>query len=209
MRNLVEDIVEKHDSHLSTGIIGSNALVQVLPERGEASLMYKIATQTTFPSLGAQVMMGATTVCENYECGAWHSQNMKMFGSLDKFFYRNLAGIHLKSPGYRRVLIQPQPVGDLRHVSASQLTIRGLITVDWTREQESFDLRVSIPAGVDADIAVPSLGGFSGAAITEGAATVWKSGAYVPGTSGLTGAKADSDSVLFHAGSGSYHFIYK
>jgi alpha-L-rhamnosidase len=204
VRNLLSDIA-KRDNHVSTGIIGSNALVHVLPKHGAASAMYKLATQTTYPSLGHQVMRGATTICETYECGPWVSQNMKMFASLDKFFYRDLAGINLGSPGYRRVSIQPQPVGELKNVVASQKTIRGTVTVDWTKEIASFDLKVTIPAGMEAAIFVPTLG-LKDVRIDEGETPVWRANAYVPGTPGLTRADASGDSITFQTGSGSYHF---
>jgi len=110
MKNLMDDIVTKHDTHVSTGIIGTNAVVQVLSRYGETSLLYRLGTQTTYPSLGDQVMKGATTVCEVYECNLWLSQNMKLLGSWDKFFYRSLGGIRPSSVGYRRVRIEPQPV---------------------------------------------------------------------------------------------------
>lgn len=208
MKNLMDDIVQKHNTHVSTGIIGTNAVVQVLPELGANELMYRLATQTTFPSLGRQVMMGATTVCATWECNAWDSQNMKMFGSLDKFFYRNLAGIAPASPGYRRVLIKPQPAGDLKFVKATQKTVRGNVSVEWTRKVgTSFDLKVTIPAGMEADIEIPTLG-LNNPQIAEGGTAVWNY-AYVPGTPGLTGADATSDSVDFHAGSGSYHFTVR
>jgi alpha-L-rhamnosidase len=206
MRNLVDDIVNKHATHVSTGIIGSNAVVQVLPQYGAAELMYKLATQTTYPSLGYQVAMGATTVCETYECSPWTSQNMKMFGSLDKFFYRNLVGIEPKSPGYRRVLIKPLPLGDLHSVTASERTVRGDIAVEWNRGINAFELKVSIPAGMEADIAVPKLG-LRDLEITEGTTTVWHSNTYFPGVLGLTSAKTDGDAIVFHTGSGAYHFV--
>jgi len=50
LKNLVDDILVNHQGHLSTGIIGTNALEQVLPEFGRADVMYTIATQTTAPS---------------------------------------------------------------------------------------------------------------------------------------------------------------
>lgn len=205
MNNLLDDISNKHNFHVSTGIIGSNALVQVLPRHGAASLMYKLANQTTYPSLGYQLTKGATTICETYECGSWRSQNMKMLGSVDKFFYRDLAGIRLGKPGYRRVLIQPQAVGDLESVTASQRTVRGNVAVAWIKGSRSFDLKVSIPAGMDAEIRIPTLG-LMNVEVTEGAQTVWKSASYIPGNSGLSGGKADSDSIVLEAGSGSYHF---
>ena len=206
IRNLVDDITNKHTTHVSTGIIGSNALVEVLPQSGAAELMYSLATQNTYPSLGHQVAMGATTVCETYECGPWTSQNMKMFGSLDKFFYRNLGGIQPITPGYRRVLIKPLPVGELHSVVASERTVRGDVTVDWSRGTNSFELKVGIPAGMEADIVLPKLG-LRNLEITEGTTKVWHSNMYSQGVSGLTGAKADVDGIVFHAGSGAYHFV--
>jgi alpha-L-rhamnosidase len=213
--NLIEDIVHDHDYHFSGGIVGSNATVEALSEQGHASLLYRVATQTTYPSLGYQVSKGATTVCETYECGAWLSQNMKMFGNLDKFFYRDLAGIRLASPGYRKALIQPQPVGDLRTVSASQQTVRGRIDVEWVKGngysangdlgKRSFVLNVSIPAGMEADVLVPTLG-WTNVQVTESGAMVWKSNGYVAGTPGLTSARGVANAILFHAGSGSYRF---
>lgn len=206
MKNLVEDVEEKHSTHMSTGIIGSNALVQVLPRYGAAELMYSIANQTTYPSLGHQVKMGATTVCETYECSPSTSQNMKMFGSVDKFFYRNLAGILPASPGFRRVLIRPMPLSDLRSARGQERTVRGVISVDWFRGDNSLELLVSVPVGSDADIAVPTLG-LRNPRITEGVTMVWESAKYVPGVAGILAARHDQDNVVFRTGSGSYRFI--
>jgi len=204
-KNLVDDVIKNHDGHLSTGIIGSNAIVHALPEHGAAVVMYRIATQTTYPSLGYQVMQGATAVCETYECSPWLSQNMKMFGSLDKFFYRNLAGINLAKIGYRSIDISPQPVGDLRSVTASQETVHGTVTVSWTKGDTSFDLKVSIPPGTDADIRIPKLGTID-PVVTESGTTVWRANTYVPGAPGVTTGTDGPDSIILHVGSGSYNF---
>ena len=67
LKNLIDDILENHNGHLSTGIIGTNALVNTLPKYGRADVMYTIATQTTFPSWGEQVLKGATTLYEPWE----------------------------------------------------------------------------------------------------------------------------------------------
>lgn len=205
MKNLVDDIVS-HDYHVTTGIVGTNALIQALPRYGATSVLYVLANQTTYPSLGEQVMKGATTVCESYECPRWFSQNMKMLASWDVFFHRDLAGISPASPGYRRVLIKPRPVPELQSVNATQNTVRGLVSVAWTQGDAALVLNVSIPAGMEADIAVPTMGR-KGPRIADGQAAVWASDAYIPGVPGLSGARADADSIVFHAGSGSYHFV--
>jgi alpha-L-rhamnosidase len=205
VNSLVSDIVARR-YHVTTGIVGTNALVQALPRYGAASVLYALANQTTYPSLGEQVMKGATTVCESYECPRWFSQNMKMLASWDKFFHRDLAGISPASAGYRRVLIKPRPLGDLKNVTATQKTVRGPVCVAWTRDDSSFDLTVSIPAGMEASIAVPTFGR-QNVRIMEDQRTAWESNAYVPGVPGLTGATAAVDAVVFHAGSGTYRFI--
>jgi len=80
--------------------------------------------------------------------------------------------------------------------------------VKWTKERTSFDLEVFIPAGMEADIALPTLG-LADIQVKEGGMTVWNSNAYVPGTPGITRAETASASIVFLAGSGSYHFTLK
>jgi len=205
LANLVEDIKAKSNYHVSTGIIGSNSIVQVLPKFGQSSLMYLLANQTSYPSLGYQVKLGATTICETYECSPWTSQNMKMFGSLDKFFYRNLAGIQLDSAAYQSVMIRPEPMGDLLSVSASLDTVRGAVSVDWRRSATSFDIRVLIPAGMRAVVLLPTRQ-FRSPQVTEGNRFVWKSGTYVGGVEGVVSAQLRSDLVEVRVGSGHFHF---
>ena len=205
VKHLVDDIVEKHSGHLSTGIIGSNALAQTLPQHGATEVEYEIATQTTYPSLGYQITEGATAVCETYECSPWLSQNMKMFGSVDKFFYRNLAGISPAVPGYKRAIIKPQPVADLRSAMATEQTVRGPITVSWIRGDTSLGLKVSIPAGMEADVSIPKLG-MMNLSIVEGGRTVWSDNKYIGGADGISGANDARDSIVLYVGSGSYDF---
>ena len=67
LKNLVDDIIVKNEGHLSTGILGTNSLEQVLGELGRADVMYEIATKTTYPSWGYAISKGATTVWESFE----------------------------------------------------------------------------------------------------------------------------------------------
>ena len=61
VKNLLDDIATRHNGHLSTGLIGTNALALALPRYGAADVLYGIATQTSFPSWGYQIERGATT----------------------------------------------------------------------------------------------------------------------------------------------------
>lgn len=203
--NLINDIQRDHLGHLSTGIIGTNALNQALPAQGAADVMFEIATQTTFPSWGYQISKGATSLCEVFEDAPWLSQNMKMFGSVEKFLYRDLAGIRLAGLGFKKIVIKPQVVGDLSFVNASLDTVMGPIEVDWRRGNRSFDMKVTVPANTQAQASIPTLG-LRSVNITEGGNTVWKGGKYLPGIAGINSGRDGSGYVTFDVGSGTYVF---
>ena len=207
LNNLVDDVMINHKGHLSTGIIGTNALGQVLAEHGRADVMYTIATQTTFPSWGYQVSRGATTIWETWEGDPQRqlSYNMKMFGSTEKFFYKDLAGIGLASPGFKQITIKPCPVGDLTYVRASLKTVRGLVAVDWKKGPKSFGMKVTIPANTTAQVSVPKLG-LKEIAVTESQKPIWKAAEFVTGVPGIRAGSETDDYVTFDVGSGHYGF---
>jgi len=205
-KNLVEDIMINHDGHLSTGIIGTNALEQALPESGWANVFYVIATKTTFPSWGYEVLKGATTIWEAFEYCPWCSLNMKMFGSVEKFFYKDLAGISPASPGYKRISIKPHIIGELKYVTASIKTVRGEVKSSWVREGDNkLRMEVTIPPNSQAKVSVPKMG-LENVVITEGGKTIWENGSYIGGVEGITGGIESAKYVTFDVGSGSYSF---
>ena len=120
-------------------MVGTNALVSALPRHGAADVLYRIATQTTFPSWGFMLERDATTLWE-----AWSddrdeqlSLNMKLLGSIDKFFYRDVAGIRPLAPGFRRIAVAPRVVGPVRprlRVDRDRArTGIGLVAAGWRR----------------------------------------------------------------------------
>jgi alpha-L-rhamnosidase len=205
LANLIHDIVQTHQGHLSTGVIGTNALQQALPEYGAADVMFQIATQTSYPGWGYQISKGATTTCETFECAPWISQNMKMLGMVEKFFYKDLAGIRPIRPGFKRLAIRPHVVGDLGFVTASLDTVMGLVSVDWRRADRSLEMKVTVPTNSQAEISIPTLA-LNSAKITESGNTVWKNRAYSPGVEGINGGREDDGYVTFDVGSGTYSF---
>ena len=199
--NLVRDIRENHDDHLSTGIIGTNALIHALHQCGRADMTYEIASQTTFPSWGEQVARGATTLWETWEGNLEYSFNMKMFGSLEKFFYWDVLGIRGTAPGYGRIEIAPQLVDRLEWARGGVQTVRGYIGVDWCQRDDGVEMAVDIPANCRAEVIVP--GSAAGSICVDGA-VVWEKGGYVPGMAGLAGAVEREGAVALDAGPGFY-----
>ena len=205
LKNLVEDILDRHGGHLSTGIIGTAALEQALPAYGRADVMYGIAAKTTFPSWGYGVVNGQTTISEDFECSPRRSVSMKMFGGIEKFFYKNLAGISPASPGYRAISVRPQVIGGLKHASASIRTVRGLAAVNWKKSDTFYEMKVTVPGNSRAEICIPKLG-LKGIEIAENGKRVWKEGAFMGDVAGIASGAETREYVTFSVGSGSYDF---
>jgi alpha-L-rhamnosidase len=207
LKNLVENIVTTRKGHLFTGMLGTNALAQILLDHGAADVMYQIVTQTTFPGWGYMVSKGATTIWESWDGDpeTQLSYNMKLFGSVDKFFYKGLAGINTGSPGYEQIAIKPCVVGDLKYAKASIKTVRGLVKVDWERCEKSLAMKVTIPVNSQAEVSVPKVG-LRNVSIRERGEVIWEAGEFIKGVPGITAGGETEDYVSFHAGSGYYFF---
>lgn len=146
----------KRNWHLSTGIFGTKMLFDVLRERDQNDMAYRIADQRSFPGWGYMLGSGATTLWETWAASDnTYSKNHPMFGSIGEWFYRSLLGINPAAPGFKKILIKPQPAGDLTFAKGSYNSPYGTITSDWKITNGKFSLKVTIPANTSAEIRVP------------------------------------------------------
>jgi alpha-L-rhamnosidase len=81
-----------------------------------------------------------------------------MLGQIMEWSYHGLTGIggDLTGPGFKRIIIRPQPVGDLTWVKASFDSFRGKISSQWTKADGVFNLSVSISPNTTATVFVPA-----------------------------------------------------
>jgi alpha-L-rhamnosidase len=210
LENLFENVEVTHDCHVSTGILGTRYILDTLTKCGRADLAYRLATQTTYPSWGYMIKEGATTLWERWEYmagGGMNSHNHIMFGSIDAWFYRVLAGINhdLFSPGFRRVIIKPYIQEDLNYVSASVKTIRGLVSSSWRKEQNTLVVEVILPVNSEGEVNLPLLG-LKDPVIKESGREIFKNSSYLRGITGIIPGKRDDGYVTFNVGSGAYSF---
>jgi len=121
-----------------------------------------------------------------------------MLGQITEWFYHDLAGIASDpdGPGFKKIIINPQPVGDVSWSRASHDSVRGKIVSDWKRTGNKFTLRVSIPPNTTARVFVPSK---AGAPVKEGNVPVEK----IPG---ITIAETRADRLVLNVPSGTYEF---
>jgi alpha-L-rhamnosidase len=158
LANLVA-AVKAADHHIDCGILGTKYLLHVLTDHGRADLALRVATQTTFPSWGHWIALGATTHYEQWDENVEGdlSRNHIMFGDISAWFYRCLAGIRpdAAKPGFASVVIKPLFVAGLDWVRARHESIRGTVESAWRREGDLVILTIEIPANVGALVFVP------------------------------------------------------
>ena len=163
---LVSDI-KRRGMHLSTGFVGSPYLPFVLTRFGHLDIAYQLLNQKTWPSWLYPVTQGATTIWERWD--GWtvekgfqdpgmNSFNHYAYGSIGEWLYRKVAGIDLddERPGFRHIIINPNPGGGLDHVKAEYLSVVGKIQSEWRVENERFHLDVLIPTNTTATIYIPA-----------------------------------------------------
>ncbi len=111
--------------------------------------------------------------------------------------------------GFDEVRIKPRLPGQRTRAEGSIRTARGCIAVSWERTAEAFTLKVTLPAGVNGLVTVPTLG-LPAFRIDEHGAPVWRHGSpRAPRpwqVDGVGAATADDAGVTFELSSGDYRF---
>ncbi|MEO5892154.1 MAG: family 78 glycoside hydrolase catalytic domain [Ferruginibacter sp.] len=147
----------RHDWHLSTGIFSTKMMFDILRENDLNAVAYRIANQRDFPGWGNMLAGGATTLWETWAYPeSSSSQNHPMFGSVDEWFYRSLLGINPGAAGFEKIIVKPQPTGDLTWAKGNYQSVRGLIESAWKIEGGNFTLNVSVPGNTTATIHIPA-----------------------------------------------------
>ncbi|HEY2580166.1 MAG TPA: family 78 glycoside hydrolase catalytic domain [Mucilaginibacter sp.] len=188
---------ERHNFHLSTGIFSTKMLFDVLREMNQNEIAYKIANQKDFPGWGYMLSQDATTLWESWAASDnVYSQNHPMFGSIDEWFYKSLLGINEAAPGFKKIVIKPQPAGDLTWATGSYKSVSGNIISEWKIENGFFNLHVVIPANTTAEVWIPAK---ENSAVTEQGQPVEK-------MDGFKTTKYQDGYWVIAVGSGEYDF---
>ncbi len=158
LESLDESVTRRQDDHVDTGILGTRYILDVLSENGRADTAYRMATRASYPGWGYMLQEGATTLWERWEKlegRGMNSHNHIMFGSVDAWFYRVLAGLSPFEPGWKMISFKPFVLGDLTRVDAEVRTIRGNTRISWTKNGEALVMSITVPVGSAGRVSVP------------------------------------------------------
>ncbi len=198
-------------------------MLRALADGGRSDVIFDMNNQTNKPGYGMQLAKGKTSLTEAWDGGS--SQDHFMLGQIQEWFYHDLAGIQNApgSAGFKQIVIDPQPVGDVTWVKASYNSIRGKIVSDWKLERwgeapdepsgtnsgkansaredarptkYKFTLAVTIPPNTTATVYVPA----------KSAAEVFESGRPAQKSEGVTFLRMENGRAVFEVEAGSYQF---
>jgi alpha-L-rhamnosidase len=199
--------IQSRNNHLSTGFVGTPYLNWVLSEMGHLDTAYALLKQTTWPSWLYSVTQGATTIWERWD--GWthdkgfqdpgmNSFNHYAYGAIGDWMYAVIGGIDVdpEQPGYKHIIMHPQPGAGLTHATAELQSMYGLIRSAWTQEHDLFDWRITVPANTTATVYVPA----------KNVTQVTESGRSVETANGITFLRMENWFAVFEIISGSYRF---
>jgi alpha-L-rhamnosidase len=195
--------------HLTTGFLGTPYICHVLTRFGYLDEAYLLLNREQYPSWLYPVKQGATTIWERWDGqkpdGTFQDRGMNSFnhyayGAVGDWIYRVAAGIEIDdmAPGYKHILIQPQPGGGFTRARASHMSPYGEVSSAWEINNQEFQLVAQVPANTRATVRLPRamLG------------KVTESGKPLTVGNGIAAIKESGNAVIVEVGSGRYAFAY-
>jgi hypothetical protein len=197
VENIVKDIRKRNNS-LTAGDIGYRYLLKVLQQEGRSDVIFDMNSRSDVPGYGYQLAKGATALTESWQAYEDASNNHFMLGHLMEWFYDGLAGISQadSSVAYKRIVIRPEPVGDITSAAASYKSVYGIIKSEWKKTGTNFSLHVAIPANSTATVYLP-------ATVKN---KLLENDKPINGKAGIEFKGFDKGRAVIEIGSGDYHF---
>ncbi len=211
-------------NHLSTGYFFASREMLELSRDGYTPLAYWLLMDTNFPSWLYPVTVGSTTIWEGwntYLAGPANpgslpvndrgyypqiltSFNHLPYGAVGEWIWKIVAGINPDdgNPGFKNVIIEPQPGGGITNVFALFSSIHGPIACTWTNSTSArtFSLTITNPANTTASVYLPCTNSL-GNMLESGVSAAQQYPYYTTNPPGFT-----NGAVVFQVGSGGYKF---
>ncbi|MFK0006993.1 family 78 glycoside hydrolase catalytic domain [Paenarthrobacter sp. NPDC090520] len=157
-------LVRANRNRIGTGFAGTPVVSDALTTSGEIDAAYDLLLEKECPSWLYAVGQGGTTIWERWDSmlpdgsinpGEMTSFNHYALGAVADWMHRTVAGLAPLEPGYRKILVKPQPGGGLTWASARHDTPYGTASVLWREDDGGLTAVVDIPTGTTARVELP------------------------------------------------------
>ncbi|MBP1994512.1 family 78 glycoside hydrolase catalytic domain [Paenibacillus eucommiae] len=154
--NLRDEILIHQKGHLDTGLHGTYYMTKYLTEQDDNELIFKYASQTSFPGYGYLISQGYQTWPEYWE-GA-PSKIHGCFNGIGGWFQRGVLGIRNIPglPGYQQFVIKPGVISGMTWASGHYETLYGKIECIWTKEEGGLVCSITVPVNTQALLYLPA-----------------------------------------------------
>ena len=149
------------------------------------------------------ISKGATTIWERWDTdtqdGGMNGESQKILsGTFEAWCYQTLAGINYdrEQPGFKHIILKPQPVGDLASARGTYKSPYGLIESDWKVTNDQMNWHFTVPPNTTATVYLP----------TDAAESTTESGKPIATTGAIRTLRQDANAVVLSVGSGKYQF---
>ena len=157
---IVRNMKEKWNGHLSTGVSTSSNLLKALSDSGHIDVAYEIMSRTAYPSLGHMLTFGSGTIAESWgfpdaPSSAAHTQSE--LGAMTRWFYETLCGIKPDpaAPGFKHFTIEPHFPKDLKSAGMEFQSAYGRIATSWEQRDGKVTLKAQVPWNTSATVKLP------------------------------------------------------
>ena len=166
--------IQANGNHVNVGEIALPAVFRALANGGRNDVVYTVATQTTYPSYGYEVVNGATSLLEFWNgSNGTNSQDHFMMGALNEWLSFDAGGLQPASNAvaYNKLVIRPAVVGSLTQASSTYNTPYGVASSSWTRSGSTVQLSVQVPVNTTATVMMPLKSGYKTYSVGSGSYT--------------------------------------
>lgn len=161
-------LAEKDDWRVSTGFAGTPWILHALAQTDNLHHAYRMLQSRDCPSWLSSVLLGATTIWERWDSmladgsinpGSMTSFNHYALGSVGSFLHSVVGGLSPAKPGWKEVLVKPQPGGTITSAKTSFHSASGWVRCEWhiTPAGDKLKVKIEIPPNCTAKIVLPGL----------------------------------------------------
>lgn len=146
--------IESHNMHLSTGFCSTTYLLKYLEDFSPETAWRMVGMQD-YPSWYSNTIGSDNSLMKEM----WHGGQVFMpslAGNVGGWIYESLGGIRPGAPGFSKIIIKPNIVGDLHWVNSSYNSVYGTIVSNWNKRGNEIHYDVTIPANTTATIYIPA-----------------------------------------------------
>ncbi len=148
-------LIDQEDKHIDCGIFGARVIFHVLSRFGHSDLAYYMITRKEYPSYGAMVDYGNTTLGEYFEnIGSF---NHHFYGDISNWFITNVLGIKLNPncKNVNEIIITPSFISSLDYANGYHTAPAGKVLVEYKRIGANIELNISTPNSMTGKVQLP------------------------------------------------------